>query len=116
MALARITFGRNPDESASLPLFLTAHEIGHALGLIGFPPDEELPWYDPLQGRFTGALALEGYRRVFGLAQPFLPVRSGHWDFIGDVMGAENSANISAVSVGALMDTGYPAAWYGADR
>jgi len=97
--------------------YLTVHELGHALGLVGvvqgFPPD----WFDFKTGRYTGELALEGYRLEFQSRQSHIFVNNGsHWAFPGDVMSWTGWGQhlITFVSVGALMDLGYPAAWYGA--
>ena len=94
------------------------HEIGHVLGLAGMSGinGEPFPWFDPRTSRYTGALALEGYRRVFGASVPYIETRQGDWhwgSFTGDMMTTPPSGPITSVSVGALMDIGYPAAWYG---
>lgn len=96
------------------------HEMGHVLGLAGIIGinGEPYPWYDQRTSRYTGALALDGYRRVFGISVPYLDARAGdwHWTFKGELMTSPPSGPLTSISVGALMDIGYPAAWYGADR
>ena len=64
---------------------------------------------------YTLPLALEGFRReVWSHSIPFLAVSAGHWETGHDVMGSLRST-IDQVTIGALMDVGYPAAWYAAD-
>ena len=94
------------------------HELGHVLGLVGMM-NEAVPWFDPRTSRYTGVFALEGYRRVFGTSVPYLELLPGNWHwrgFIGEMMTSPPSGGITTISVGALMDIGYPAAWYGADK
>lgn len=56
------------------------------------------------------------YRRELGSVVESLPIAMAHWQFAGDVMAAmATGTRVSLVSAGALMDLGYPAAWYGAD-
>ena len=98
--------------------YLALHEMGHVLGLVGLFQRVQVDWFqvapDFQGGIYTGPMALEGYRRRFGSTVPSFSIRGGaHWPFSGDVMGNVN-LRISEVSVGALMDMGYPAAWYGA--
>ena len=96
--------------------YLALHEMGHVIGLVGpVQPTETTPWFDATTGRYTGALALEGFRRDFGTTISHLTVTHRHWGFPDDIMGGLQT-RISSASVGALMDLGYPAAWYGADR
>ena len=96
--------------------FLTLHEMGHALGLVGIPPAEQPAWLDRSAQIYRGPLALEGHRRQFGKTIDSLSLSSGHWQFFEDVMSTQRQVTtITQVSVGALMDLGYPAAWYGAD-
>lgn len=96
------------------------HELGHVLGLVGMNGllNGPLPWYDQPSARYTGAFALEGYRRRFGTSVAYLEARPGdwHWRGFNELMTSPPSGTISTVSVGALMDLGYPAAWYGADN
>jgi hypothetical protein len=92
--------------------------MGHALGLVGLVQGSLPKWFDFRTGRYTGELALEGYRREFRSKLDTLAVDQGfHWSFGGDVMSSVypgGSDRISFVTIGALMDLGYPAAWYGA--
>ena len=93
------------------------HELGHVLGLVGMM-NETVPWFDPKTSRYTGVFALEGYRRLFGKSVPYVELLPGNWHwrgFIGELMTQPPSGPITTISVGALMDIGYPAAWYGAD-
>ena len=94
------------------------HELGHVLGLVGitYGIGQAVSWYDPATSRYTGAFGIEGYRRRFGASPPYLQPRDIHWfGFIGELMTSPPSGSITTISVGALMDIGYPAAWYGAD-
>jgi hypothetical protein len=105
------------NEPAFLPSgFLTLHEMGHALGLVGVFPPPHPSWVDPSARRYSGPLALEGHRRQFGSTVDSLSLSNGHWLLFEDVMSAtqRQTTTITRVSVGALMDLGYPAAWYGA--
>ena len=118
--LGGITLNRDHPVS-SIPLqrlrYVAVHELGHTLGLAavvqGFPP----AWFDPKTGRYIGKLALEGYRREFQSRPSHLIVDGGsHWGFPGDVMSSAGWGRyiITTATVGALMDLGFPAAWYGA--
>ena len=58
-------------------------------------------------------------RRFFGASVPYVELLPGNWHwrgFTGEMMTQPPSGPITTISVGALMDIGYPAAWYGADR
>jgi hypothetical protein len=103
--------------SAERLRYLAVHELGHALGLVGVVQGFQPDWFDFKTGRYTGELALEGHRREFQFRPSHLLVDGGsHWAFPGDVMSSTGWGGyiITSVSVGALMDLGYPAAWYGA--
>jgi hypothetical protein len=94
--------------------YVATHEMGHALGLVALIQGLQPWWFDPPSRVYKGPLGLEGYRREFGAQLPEIVLPGGaHWPFVGDIMGAQVH-RISFVSVGALMDLGYPAAWYGA--
>jgi hypothetical protein len=111
-----VSIGRdsNPDP-VRITFLLALHEMGHALGLVGTSTGAQVPWVDRAAGQYTGPFAIEGYRRQTGSLLAFLPTEGGHWKFPGDVMSATTPAQlITRASVGALMDLGYPAAWYGA--
>jgi hypothetical protein len=94
---------------------LAVHEMDHALGLVAIVQGPQPPWFDVSTSFYTGTLALEGYRRAFGRTPQHLLVdQGGHWAFGGDVMSASvDPTGIHAFTIGALMDAGYPAAWYG---
>jgi hypothetical protein len=98
--------------------YLAVHELGHVLGLVGVVQGEQPAWFDLASGRYTGPMAIEGWRRVLGYAPATLFSTSGaHWDpmQIPDVMiSSGRSDAISLVSIGALMDLGYPVRWSGA--
>jgi hypothetical protein len=116
--LGRISLNANkPLDGISAPRrrYLALHEMGHALGLAAVVQGFQPAWYDPKTGAHTGPMALEGYRREFGTPITELMTRGGHWHspHVGDIMSAV-LMRISWVSAGALMDLGYPAAWYGA--
>lgn len=104
-------------EPAFLPSgFLTLHEMGHALGLVGVFPGPHPAWLNQSAQIYRGPLALEGYRRQLGRTIDSLSLTGGHWQFFEDVMSTQRqTTTITQISVGALMDLGYPAAWYGAD-
>lgn len=93
--------------------YLTSHELGHALGLVGIVRGEQPDWLDPSRRMYRGHLALFGYSLDGGADVPYLEYHEGgHWRF-PELMGTTRSGTISHASVGALMDLGYPAAWYG---
>jgi hypothetical protein len=99
--------------------YIAVHELGHVLGLVGVVQGEQPPWFVLQTGRYTGAMALEAWRRRFGVTPEALYSRAGaHWDpmpGVADVMISSGlSGEISTVSVGALMDLGYPIRWSGA--
>lgn len=94
--------------------FVALHEMGHTLGLVGLVEGAPWEWFDFRTGAYSGPFGLEGYRREFGADITEIITRGAHWPFTGDVMGGLNN-RISAVSVGGLMDLGYPAAWYAAE-
>lgn len=92
--------------------YLAHHEIGHALGLVGTVQGELPAWLDPASGAYRGHLARYG-RQLDGAGEwPTIPISTGHWPF-ADLMGDRRAHAISHTTVGALMDLGYPAAWYG---
>jgi hypothetical protein len=93
--------------------YLALHEMGHALGLVAVVQGRQPDWYDAPTSSYRGPMGLEGYRREFGNSVAQISARGGHWPFAGDVMGSEHP-RISIVTVGALMDLGYPTGWYAA--
>ena len=111
----RITIPRGDADPGRPPVLLSLHEIGHALGLVGLSLDGPPPGFDPSTRRHFGIFTIEGYRRTFGQTVPFVQADGYHWDFGGDAMGTGAPATwFTKVTAGALMDMGYPAAWYGA--
>lgn len=93
--------------------YLAHHELGHALGLVGAVQGEEPAWLDVMAGEYRGHLALFGrYLDGEGVVSVFELGSNGHWPF-ADLMGTPRANTISHATIGALMDLGYPAAWYG---
>lgn len=93
--------------------YLAHHEMGHALGLVGAVQGDVPGWLDPTTGTYRGHLALFG-RHLDGHEQPTAIElgSAGHWPF-ADLMGTPRANTVSHATIGALMDLGYPAAWYG---
>ena len=103
------------------PRFLRStavHELGHTLGLCAFVQGVEPSWVDGKRGITKGKFTLEGYQKEFNAVVDNLDFNNGnHWSFVGDVMSVAGSqSRITYVSIGALMDLGYPAVWEGAGR
>lgn len=101
-----------PDLDPGSLRFVAHHELGHTLGLAGAIQGHSPEWLTPdsyrgYLGRFGRSLDTGGD------VQASLEISDGHWVRIPDVMGQDDES-INNVSVGALMDMGYPAAWYGA--
>ena len=111
ITLNAASFGDGPPEDLA---YLAHHEMGHALGLVGTVPGDQPAWLDRQLGTYGGHLALFG-RWLDGGGEPsameFGPY--GHWSF-ADLMGTTRTNAISHATIGALMDLGYPAAWYAA--
>jgi hypothetical protein len=91
--------------------WLALHEMGHVLGLVAIVQGVQPDWFNAATGTYTGAFGLEGYRRFNGTAVPALQITGGHWPFRGDVMSGVGTVQITPATVGALMDSGYPAFW-----
>ena len=99
--------------------YVAHHELGHVLGLVGVVQGLQPPWYDTATGEYWGAMALEACRRIVGSFCRELHFDGGsHWGFdqpVADVMNAANGiGQISTITIGALMDLGYPTRWSGA--
>jgi hypothetical protein len=111
----RIILNRRKLAGGTREDYVALHEMGHVLGLAGNSA-RQMPWFDSA-GRHRGAFAREGARRISGIPVSFLAVSNGHWHDVYDVMMRfGQNTHVSAVSVGALMDLGYAAAWYGAEK
>lgn len=109
-----IAYRTSGEDAERLPGSLTLHEIGHVLGLVGVFDRATVPsWFDYDKQIFRGPIGLEGYRRDTGSRVGSLSATQGHWHGLFDVMSNGESVTVSRASVGALMDIGYPAAWYG---
>ncbi|UCF41562.1 MAG: hypothetical protein JSW43_04320 [Gemmatimonadota bacterium] len=90
------------------------HEMGHTLGLVGLVQGHQPPWLQADVGEYRGHLALYGHLLDEGRTVRVLSYLDGmHWS-LRELMGTTPSYRIGNVSVGSLMDFGYPAAWYGA--
>ena len=112
----RILINRNTLQYESRAYSTPLHELGHVLGLVGLVRGSQPSWIDPRTGWYSGPFGIEGYRRLFGTAPPSLFRDGAHWDSVPDIMSSRNGApRVTALTVGALMDLGYPAAWYGAE-
>ncbi len=96
--------------------YLALHEMGHVLGLVGVVQGEQPPWYDFHRNLYTGAMAIEAMRRLGGVELNQVALDGGsHWGPLAfaDVMSGlgNNDTEISLLSIGALLDAGYPALW-----
>lgn len=91
--------------------YLAHHEMGHTLGLVGVVQGHQPEWLDVPRQLYRGFLGLHGYFLDAGRTTRELDMSGGHWPF-EDVMSRGD--RIGRATVGALMDLGYPAAWYGA--
>ena len=117
-ALGKIVLNEDKFDESINPFrlgFVAHHEMGHTFGLAGIVQGFQPDWLDPLPGIYTGHLPLFGHFKETGrTVSSFSFANGSHWN-VPDVMGATGSPErISFVSVGSLMDFGYPAAWYGA--
>jgi len=93
--------------------YVAHHEMGHVLGIAGVVQGIQPTWLDAGNGLYRGHLALYGYSLEYGQLVSELSYANGsHWP-VRELMGIQSSGRISHLSVGALMDLGYPAAWYG---
>lgn len=92
--------------------YLAHHEVGHALGLVGAVYGDEPAWLDAMAGEYRGHLALFGRYLDGHDGGSVFDLDSAHWPF-ADLMGRPRANTISNATIGALMDLGYPAAWYG---
>jgi hypothetical protein len=91
--------------------------MGHVLGLVAVINGFQPAWFDFDTGGYTAPLARWGYWLETGNRVSRLRVDPGNrWLEAGDVMSRAPSERITDITVGALMDLGYPAAWYGAGR
>jgi hypothetical protein len=102
-------------DDADFLSYVAHHELGHTLGLVGLMGTTDYEWIDGPAGLYRGYLARFGRSLDTGGEIPdYLSFDGAHWGRgIPDVMGWDDTS-INNVSVGALMDLGYPAAWYGA--
>jgi len=102
----------DPPPSIHRRKYVAHHEMGHVLGLVGQVQGFQPAWLDAQKGLYRGHLALFGYYLENSKVAPELSyANGGHWPFT-ELMGYVASGLISYASIGALMDLGYPAAWY----
>ncbi len=94
--------------------YVAHHEVGHALGLVGVVQGFQPPWLDPGPGRYLGTFGLFGHFQDTGRRATELSFADGsHWNG-ADLMGTIPADRIGRVTIGALIDLGYPAAWFAA--
>lgn len=115
--LGRITLNRDhfADGTTEGRLrYVAHHEMGHTFGLAGVIQGAQPPWLDADRGLYRGHLALYGHYLDTGEPLSEISFASGsHWA-VTSLMGVKPSLELKKLSVGSLMDLGYPAAWYGA--
>ena len=122
--LGQISLNRDKPVDAIPPErleYLALHEMGHTLGLVAVVQGTQPDWFDTSKRTYTGSMALEAWRRLFGTLPTALQEQGAHWNSapLYDIMGTSGGgagriAPVTAVTIGALMDLGYPATWSGA--
>jgi hypothetical protein len=116
-ALGRISLNRDKFHEAidaDRKRYVAHHEMGHTLGLAGVIQGLQPSWVDAGRELYRGHLGLYGHYLDTGEMVSELSFDYGsHWP-VTSLMGMNASLELRHVSVGSLMDFGYPAAWYGA--
>ena len=95
--------------------YVAQHEMGHTFGLVGGVQGVQPVWIHAPTHTYTGLFGLLGQEMDSGQYESTIHFTPGHhWQGSG-LMGSTPSLFITFKTRGALMDLGYPAAWYAGD-